>query len=68
MTEIVVAGRWTPGHPKRIGYYDVKLSDGREITAKCDPCCDDQEYPTGDVLDVSVVAFRRIPGQKYVRP
>lgn len=66
--ELRAAVRWTQGHPKLIGLYDVRLSDGREAMANCDPAFDDEEHPFGEIIDAEVVAFRRIPGQAYTRP
>lgn len=56
--------RMTPGWPKAEGLYDCRLEDGREAMVRCHPYCDDY-FEDGHHLDSNIVAFRRIPGQRY---
>ena len=57
--------RMTPGWPKAEGVYDCRLEDGREVMVDCHPYCDDVIHESFEYLDSNIVAFRRIPGQRY---
>lgn len=64
-TQVRQRGRWTPGHPKMIGHYDCKLEDGRTEIVKYFPGSNSEIHPYMEILNVGIVAHRRIPGIKY---
>jgi hypothetical protein len=48
-----------------IGHYDCKLEDGRTEIVKYFPGSNSEIHPYMEILNVGIVAHRRIPGIKY---
>lgn len=63
-----MAERYTKGYPSCCGSYDCKLEDGRIEIVNYDPWFDSEIHPYGELLEVEILAFRRIPGQRYIAP
>lgn len=66
----VRSGRMVRGRaPKRVGYYRALLKCGRVTIMNYHPWTSKEDLQTGKYLDYGdVVAWSRIPGQRYAAP